>query len=119
MSSSLHAERTRSAISPRLAIRIFRNIAFGPAFGTALRCPGAELFLPAWEDADERLTVFDRLAVLGVHLDELAGHIRFDFVHQLHSFDDAEYLAGLDFGSRCNEGIRARTWRAVKRSHDR
>src|ERR1700683_5083339 len=118
MSSSLHAERTRSAISPRLAIRIFRNIAFGPAFGTALRCPGAELFLPAWADAEERLPVFDGLAVLGVHLDELAGHIRFDFVHQLHGFDDAEPLPGLDFGARRNERIGPGTRRAEERSHD-
>src|SRR5580658_1989165 len=118
MSSSLHAERTRSAISPRLAIRIFRNIAFGPAFATALWCAGAELFLSARANAEQRLAVFDRLAVLGVHLDELAGHIRFDFVHQLHGFDDAEHLAGFDFGARRDEGIGPRTRRAVKGSHD-
>src|SRR5512139_2755681 len=78
--SSLAAQMTRRAISPRLAIRIFRN-----KTGSALR-----------PDAEERLPVLHRLAVLVVDPHHLARRLRLDLVHQLHGFDDAEHLAGLD-----------------------
>src|SRR6516225_2320982 len=67
MPSSRQARMTRSAISPRFAIKIFLNIG-----------------LPAVSDLVERLAVLDRVSVL----DEALHHHAFDFgldlVHQLH-----------------------------------
>src|SRR5579871_1046092 len=83
--SSLHAQMTRSAISPRLAIRIFWNIG-----------RRGRLLLPARTDAEERLAVFDRLAVFGEDAQHFAARVGFDFVHEFHRFHDAKRLAGLD-----------------------
>src|SRR5262245_25326727 len=79
MSSSLHAQMTLSAISPRFAMRIFLNIASasGP-------------------DGKQRLPVLDRLAALLVDLHELAGRLGLDLVHELHGLDDAEHLSDPD-----------------------
>src|SRR5580658_5649444 len=79
MPSSLHARRTRSAISPRLAIRILSNISTleansewqiasrgrGPSFGIR-----HSLF--ASLDDHQRLAVFDRLTVLDQNLNNSA-----------------------------------------------
>src|SRR5215213_1687110 len=76
MPISLHARWTRSAISPRLAIRIFSNI---------------ELL-----DDGERFAKFDRGRVLDQDLHDLAGLGRGDRVHRLHRLDDEQRLARLD-----------------------
>ena len=85
----------RSAISPRLAIRIFLNMGY---------------LAP---DREQPLAVLHRLAVLDVDLHDLAVVLGVDLVHQLHRFDDAEHLALLhgvaDFDER--RGRRARTTR--------
>ena len=73
---------TRSAISPRLAMRTFRNI----FSSTQSQGPQSE----------ERLAIFDRLSVRDQALDDLACCVRFDLVHQLHGFDDAEHLPVLN-----------------------
>src|SRR5881394_286735 len=74
MPSSLQAVMTRTAISPRLAMRIF-------LYRT---------------DGKQSLPVLHRLSVHH----QLAFHdpadFGFDLVHQLHAFDDAKDLAGLD-----------------------
>src|SRR5512136_1631011 len=57
--SSLHAHITRSAISPRLAIRTFLNIGGGGR--GALAGSGGP-------DGEERIAVLHRLPVLGVDL---------------------------------------------------
>src|SRR5713226_3307704 len=88
MPSSLHAQITRSAISPRLAMRILRNI--------GVRSAGRRLFLSRWADGEQRLAVFHRLAVLHEDAHHVPAHFAFDLVHQLHGFDDAEHLAHLD-----------------------
>src|SRR5438477_636039 len=75
MPSSRHARITRSAISPRLAIRIFLNTC-----STLL-------------DLEQRLSVLDRRAVLDETLQHHAVDLRLDLVHQLHGFDDADDLA--------------------------
>src|ERR1700691_4493739 len=75
--SSLQAPKTRSAISPRLAIRIFRNIL-------------GELLLAAGADSEKRLAVFHRVSVFGINLHHFPRHVGFDFVHQFHRFHDAE-----------------------------
>src|ERR671933_2219324 len=81
MPSSLQARSTRKAISPRLAIRIFSNI------GSL--------------DDDERLAVFDRLAVLEQDRRNGAGARSRNGVHRLHGLDDEQRLAlpnlGADF----------------------
>src|SRR5277367_4232894 len=102
MPSSLHAESTRSAISPRLAIRIFRNIFEKAAFGRTRR-----LFPAARADTEKRLAVFHGLAVFGVDFDELAGNVRFDLVHELHGFDNAEHLPGIDIRAHGDELVGA------------
>src|SRR5260370_35726791 len=61
----LQAQMTRMAISPRLAIRILRNISAGP-------------------DGEQRLTVFPRPAVLHKLAGRNAGHLRFNPIHELH-----------------------------------
>src|SRR3954469_23013809 len=73
MPSSRHATMMRIAISPRLAIRIFLNIA--PRL-----------------DREQPLAVLHRLPVLDVDLYNLAIELRVDLVHQLHRFDDAQHL---------------------------
>src|SRR6185436_9880040 len=109
MPSSRHAWITRRAISPRLAIRIFLNMAPVPGLARAARRA----------DGKEPLAVLDGLAVLHVDLHELAVALGVDLVHQLHCFDDAEHLplphllAGLD------KGLRARLRGRVERADDR
>src|ERR1700722_1958015 len=79
--SSLQAQMTRSAISPRLATRIFWNIGLGRRLPLAARA-----------DAEERLAVFDRLPVFDKDAYQFAAFVRLDFIHKLHGLDDAEGL---------------------------
>src|SRR6185437_11994093 len=68
-SSSLHAERMRSAISPRLATRIFRNMTFEapsrkiPAIVSNFCAVQDQLFLRARADAKEPLAILHGLAI--------------------------------------------------------
>src|SRR3954470_9035901 len=75
MPSSRQARWMRSAISPRLAIRIFSNIQ-GSRRGST--------------DDEQRLAVLDRLAVLHQDCLDHARGIGLDLVHQLHRFDNAD-----------------------------
>src|SRR6187402_3443341 len=79
MPSSRHARCTRSAISPRLAIRILSN---------SLSGDGAAMW--ALLDHEQRLPELDRLSVLDEDRLDRARGVRLDLVHQLHRFDDAE-----------------------------
>ena len=47
----------------------------------------------AWADFKQGLAILNRLAVVDHPFDDLPGDVAFDFVHQLHGFDDAEHLA--------------------------
>src|SRR4030095_11573222 len=100
MPSSRHATMTRSAISPRLAIRIFLNM---------LRRL----------DGKQPLPILHRLPVLDVALDDLAVAFRVDLVHQLHRLDDAQHLAFThhvaNFRERFRPGLRC----TVERPDDR
>src|SRR5262245_54033772 len=69
---SRQARWMRSAISPRLAIRIFSNTS---------------------AQDEQRLAVFDRLTVLDQDRLHRSGRIGVDLVHQLHRLDDADHLA--------------------------
>src|SRR5580704_1832283 len=90
MPSSLQARSTRSAISPRLAIRILSNIEE-----------------PSLDD-HQRLAIFDRLAVADQNLNHRAGARRRDLIHRLHRFDDEQRLAGLHLAADFDKGPRAR-----------
>src|ERR671931_2228768 len=78
MPSSLAARSTRSAISPRLAIRILWNT------GSFSR----SLF-----DDHERPAVLDRLRVLEQDRRHGSGTRRGNLIHRLHGFDDEQRLA--------------------------
>src|SRR5579872_7269431 len=93
MPSSLQARNTRSAISPRLAIRILSNIV--PLNMGEWRMASSEwkLFairysLFALLDYHQRFAEFDRLAVLDEDLRHGAGARRGNLVHGLHRLDD-------------------------------
>src|SRR5262249_18046322 len=86
--SSLQARKTRSAISPRLAIRIFSNMA---SF-----------------DDQQRLAEFDRLAVLDQDLDDGAGARRRNLVHRLHRLDDEQRIASVHAAAHIDIRARAR-----------
>src|SRR5690606_11143089 len=77
MPSSLQARRTRSAISPRLAMRIFWNIP---------RCA------PNLFDHHQRFAILHRLGVLDQDGLDHAGARRGNLVHRLHGFDDEQRL---------------------------
>src|SRR5213594_1969531 len=69
--SSLQAQMILRAISPRLAMRIFLNMA-----GAADLADRAHL--------EQDFAVLDRLAVRDEDLDDLTLGLGFDLVHQLH-----------------------------------
>src|SRR3954463_2321054 len=87
--SSRAARMTRSAISPRLAMRILENISTPPA-----SC-GLE--------TEERFSVLDRAPVLDEDLDEASRFVRLDLVHELHRLDDAEDLPLLNHRAHLHE----------------
>src|SRR5687767_16022878 len=76
MPISRQARWMRSAISPRLAIRIFSNIA-----------------CDALGDDHQRLAEFDRLTVLNQDLRDGPGMRCWNRVHHLHRLDDEDGLA--------------------------
>src|SRR5215470_17430270 len=97
MPSSRQARSTRSAISPRLAISTLSKscpvlVATVNASSDWERKPAARS-----ADYDQRLTVFNRLAVLDQDRLHHASAVGFDLVHQLHGLDDAERIADLHF----------------------
>src|SRR5687768_10224589 len=100
MPSSRQAQMIRSAISPRLAMRIFLNMSGGL-------------------DGEQPFAVLNRLAVLHVRADDLAVVLRSNLVHQLHRFDDAEHLVLLHPLPDFHEGGGARFRGPVERSDDR
>src|SRR5258706_11029095 len=99
MPSSRQAQMMRSAISPRLAIRIFLNMRPGG--------PGSRRSGPA--DPEQRLPVLHRLAVGHQDLEDLAVDVRFDLVHELHRLDDAHHLPLLHLVAYLRERPGART----------
>src|SRR6476620_5754821 len=105
MPISRHARCTRSAISPRLAIRIFLNMGCpGSFWRSGRRGSWATTSL----DDEQGLAVLDRLAVLDQDLGDRAGHVGLDLVHDLHGLDDADRVAFLDGAADVDERLRAR-----------
>src|SRR6266404_1963199 len=96
MPSSLQAVMTRTAISPRLAMRIF-------LYRT---------------DGKQSLPVLHRLPVhhqLALHD---SADLGLDLVHQFHALDDAQDLAGLYPFAGANERRRIRSGGLVERPDD-
>src|SRR5262245_7699886 len=89
MPSSLQARRTRSAISPRFAIRILSNMT-----GDHSSTPTGDLRAAPSLDDHQRLAELDRLAVLDQDLDYRPRARRGNLVHGLHRFDDEQGIAG-------------------------
>src|SRR5262245_20211469 len=75
MPNSLHAQMTRSAISPLLAMRILLNISVGA-------------------DSEERCSVFHGRTIFDQPRNYRPGDFALDLVHQLHRFNDTQNLAG-------------------------
>src|ERR1700704_2786533 len=93
MPISRQARWMRSAISPRLAIRIFSNML---------------------AENEERLPVLHRLAVFHKHRLHHAGGVGLDLIHQLHRLDDADRLAFLDGLADLDKGFGVGRRRTVK-----
>src|ERR1700722_2276003 len=67
----------RTAISPRLATRIFSNM--------------IQMGLPSgWADAEKRLAKFDGFGVFDQNMGDDAFDLGLDLVHHLHGFDQAD-----------------------------
>ncbi len=104
MPSSRQARATRSAISPRLAIRTFSN--------TRLTRLGRL-------EVHQHLLELDPLAVLDDDLGDLAALAGRDLVHHLHRLDDADGLTGLDGVADLDERLRAGLGGAVEGADQR
>src|SRR5688572_6873979 len=100
MPRSRQAQITRTAISPRFAIRIFSNMS-------------------RRLNRKKRFPILDRPAVLNKagHYD--ACYVGLDLVHQLHRFNDAKDLADRDAVSGLHEWRRSGRGRFVERADDR
>src|SRR6185369_922859 len=116
MPSSRQARWTRSAISPRLAIKILPKSWFG--FLATIGDDGGRSGGKSG-DHDQRLSELDRLPVLGEHLLDHARLVGLDLVHQLHRLDDAKRIADLYRVPDFDERLRTRRRRAVERPDHR
>src|SRR6185503_17175422 len=96
MPISRQARWMRSAISPRLAIRIFSNIS-----------------CDALGDDHQRLAELDRLTVLDQDLRDRPSMRRRDRIHHLHGLDDKDGLALGDAVADLHEGGGIRFGRQV------
>src|SRR5438067_8242754 len=97
MPISRAARMMRSAISPRLAIRMRWNMAASRGL-----------------EAEEGLAVLHRAAVLAQHFEQAARQLGLDLVHQLHRLDDAEHLALLHHRAHVDEGRALGRRRAIE-----
>src|ERR1700729_2903625 len=117
MPSSLQARSTRSAISPRLAMRILSNMGAWMASSEwrmeevdCLRIGYWPLTIRPLFNNHQRFAEFDGLAVFDQNLRHSAGARRRNLVHRLHRFDDQERLShrhlAADFDERLCGGHR-------------
>src|ERR1700734_3423375 len=117
--SSLQAQITRRAISPRLAMSSLRNIGSiqGPCIRTVVVTftTQKELTQP---EREEWLAVLHWLTVGDQTLANLPGRIGFDLVHQLHGFDDAQDLTVLDLVPDLDKSSGAGRRGLVERAHN-
>src|SRR5262245_21899140 len=83
MPSSLQARITRSAISPRLAIKTFSNMRTRDSARPAV-APYHVL-----TDFEQRLAKLNRLTIVSEHFGNNAAGFCLNLVHHFHCFDDA------------------------------
>src|SRR5215471_5645324 len=124
MPSSLQASMIRRAISPRLAMRILRNIVWaGPSRARTPQVGGAAirrlLFLAGGAQREKRLAILDGLAVFDKDSRHFPADVRLNLVHEFHGFDDAHCLARLNMVSDFHEWRCFRARRRVERADDR
>src|SRR5512143_991328 len=114
MPSSWQTRIVRSAISPRLATRTLLNTEC-----SCRRLCGYDGCQRSGRfDEEERLVIFDRLAVFDADLDDAPCHVGFDLVHQLHRLDYAEHGLGLDDLADFDIGIGIGGRGTVKGAHN-
>src|SRR5678815_325154 len=106
MPSSLQAQITRRAISPRFAIKIFLNIFWDWSGLASLDCV-------------ELLAKFDGLPVLHESRGNLSSDFRLDFIHELHGFHNTQDCSLLHKVSHVNKRLRTGIGRLVESSDDR
>src|SRR5271166_1786524 len=115
MPSSLQAQITRRAISPRFATRIFLNMKewdwtrSAQTHRLAKQSFRKSIFstpLSTLADAEQRHPILDRSSVGDERFGEHARDFRLDLVHQLHGFDDAQHLSLLNGIPDPDEGRR-------------
>src|SRR4029077_6604802 len=101
--SSLHARRTRSATSPRFAIRILSNISDGQPHLSASGWGRSNSL-----DDHQRLAGLYRLAGFDQNLDHRSAARGGDLIHGLHRLDDEQRVAHLHPAANLDEGPRPR-----------
>src|SRR5262245_22822783 len=132
MPRSLQARNIRSAISPRLAIRIFSNMAVqtrddrGQAIVDSLclspclvRRLSSVVRSPSSLYDHQRFAEFHRLRVLEQDLDDRAGFGGGNLVERLHGFNDEERIAGLDHRAHVAERLGAWLGRPIGSANHR
>src|SRR6185369_4288224 len=67
-------------------------------------------------DAEERLTVFNRLPVLHVNLNNLTSRFRLNLIHEFHGFNDADDRFRLDVAANLHKRIRSRRGGSIERA---
>src|SRR3984957_7157891 len=118
MPSSLQARSTRSAISPRLAMRILSNMGSWMASSEwrmeevdCLRIGYWPLTIRPLFNNHQRFAEFDRLAVFDQNLRHGAGARRRNLVHGFHGFDEQKRLShrhlASGFDERLGAGLRS------------
>src|ERR1043166_7405641 len=117
---SLQVQMILQAISPRLAMRIFRKRRgpfitvsceqFGvrPSGGAALKAELRTIDCSLTLDSKEGLPVLDGLAILDVDLDNFASRFGLNLVHQLHGFNDADDGRRFDLAANPHKAVRGR-----------
>ena len=75
--------------------------------------------LPAGSNPEQRLPVFHGLPVFRKDAQHFPAHFGFNFVHQLHGFNDAKSLPGVHMIADLHEGLRPGAGRSIKSAHDR
>ena len=111
MPISRHARWMRSAISPRLAIRILSNSLSG--LGAAMLGYMAYSMTNSGWPNSTGWPFSTRIALI------VAARVGLDLVHQLHRFDDAQRVAVRDGVADLDERRRARRRRAIERADHR
>eukprot|EP01041_Mallomonas_annulata_P030831 gene30831-53045_t len=100
-------------------IKRFSSIIFESGISAPIRTPRGRDIMAACgqlKSSSEKKSraELDRLAVFHQDLGHDAGHVRVDFVKQLHRFDDAQGVAFFHGGAHFNIGWRAGSGRTVE-----